>query len=243
MKIKTAFVLAVTVLLFVASSYAGDFATLDPIGFSKDGRYLAYEEFGTQDGSGFPYSSIYFIDTGKNAYAAAAVKVTIENESGTENKARSRASLLAAKKLKQFGIVKGNVGTLVLSHLLTDLSLDDERKNSGPAVIRFTEAVGSFYHRGEYELLLNPIPIKTKDCDVYEQDTYLLDLKLIDREEDKTSVLQKDTDLPASRGCALSYRIQDVYLYKDTITVFLNVYTPGFEGPDMRYLAVAGKLK
>ncbi|MGE6786024.1 DUF2259 domain-containing protein, partial [Ensifer adhaerens] len=33
---------------------AGDYAALQPIGFSADGNVFAFEEYGVQDGSGFP---------------------------------------------------------------------------------------------------------------------------------------------------------------------------------------------
>ena len=63
-------------------------------------------------------------------------------------------------------------------------------------------------------------------------------------------VLQQDKVLPESRGCPFGYRIQDVYIFhgKDTppggyIVVFLNMSVPGFEGGDMRFLAVTGRIK
>ena len=49
-------------LLLAAPAVAGDRALADFIGFSEDGRYFAFEEYGVQDGSGFPYSTIYVID-------------------------------------------------------------------------------------------------------------------------------------------------------------------------------------
>ena len=55
--------LAASLTLFSAApALAGDAAQFDPIGFSEDGRYFAYEEYGIQDGSGFPYATIYLVD-------------------------------------------------------------------------------------------------------------------------------------------------------------------------------------
>ena len=45
------------------SAQAGDFAKREIHGFSVDGGLFAFEEYGVQDGSGFPYSNIYVIDT------------------------------------------------------------------------------------------------------------------------------------------------------------------------------------
>jgi predicted secreted protein len=61
--------------------------------------------------------------------------------------------------------------------------------------------------------------------------------------QNASKVLQKDTTLPASRGCALRYRMRDVYLYSGIVAVFIIVYMQGFEGPDMRYMTVTRKLK
>ena len=49
-------------IAFAGPALAGDRAVIDFIGYSADSRYFAFEEFGIQDGSGFPYSSIYIID-------------------------------------------------------------------------------------------------------------------------------------------------------------------------------------
>ena len=230
------------ILLLAANCFAGDYATLNVIGFSKDGRYLAFEEYGTQDGSGFPYSNIYFIDTAKNVLAAPPVIVTIESESSSEAAAGRRAAALAAKKLRLFRIVKGNIGDHVVSHLMTDLTFDDV-DDKKPSIIKCAEEIGSMYQRGDFELALAQTPIKTKDCEVFEDETKSLELKLTNKEEGTSRFLQKDATLPNGRGCATDYRMQDVYLYKDFIAVFVGVFTRGFEGPDMRFMAVTGKLK
>jgi predicted secreted protein len=57
-------------------------------------------------------------------------------------------------------------------------------------------------------------------------------------------VLQRDGDtVPGSRQCPYGYRIEQVYYYKNRLAVFLNVFGQGFEGPDMRYMAVTGLLE
>ena len=80
---------------------------------------------------------------------------------------------------------------------------------------------------------------KLKACEKGEP-TFKFELSLRNdgTEAKNERVLHKDPTLPASRGCANSYSIQNVYLYNNRIAVFLNVYLPGFEGKDMRYLVV-----
>jgi predicted secreted protein len=244
MRVKYFLCIALTLAALSASpALAGDFANLGFVGFSRDGRYLAVEEYGSQDGSGYPYANIYFIDTAKNTYAAPRVAVMIENESASEASARTRAAALAAAKLKRFGIVKDNSGKLLVAHLMTDTTYDDGSNKDSGLKVTFDEEVWSMRRQGFYEITLKPVKTKVKDCEAYEQDTFMLELMLTDQSTDTSRLLQKDTSLPAARGCALSYSLQNVYLYKGLLTVLIQVYTQGFEGPDMRYMVVTGKLK
>jgi predicted secreted protein len=232
---------------FATVASAGDFATLNFIGFSKDGRYLAFEEYGVQDGSGFPYSNIYIVDVVKNIFAAKSVTVRIDNETATERLARSRARLGAASALKRFRIVAGNTGKLVVSRMLTDVAVNHfySDKPEGEQKINFAEIIGSMYRGGDYDLILKQVPTKTKECAYADEDhtMHMLDVSVYDRERKRTVTLQKDSSLPPSRGCPFGYAIQYVYFYEDHLAVFLNTYHMGFEGPDMRYMVVTGKIK
>jgi predicted secreted protein len=241
MRTKTILVAAFLAMFILAgTSFGGDYATLNFIGFSANGRYLAFEEYGIQDGSGFAYSNIYFIETAKNTMAAPMVRAVIENDYATEKMARSRSAALAAKKLKQFGIVRGNTGNHVVSHLINDLTFE---KDPLATEVTFAEVIGSMYKQGEFDLKLRPVKIVTKDCEPYEYETFMMDLTLTNKDDNSVRTLQKDTTLPKSRGCAHGYRLQDIYLYKEAMVVFINVFTQGFEGPDMRFMAVTGKFK
>lgn len=234
---------ALTLFVLCSTAAAGDFATLNFIGFSKDGRYLAFEEYGEQDGSGFPYSNIYFVDVVKNSYAATPVKVRIDKENTTERLARSRAKLGAGAALRRLQIIEGNTGSLVVARLLTDTKAYGDSKGD-EQTINFAEIVGSMYRQGHYDLVLKWSEVKgVKDCDYNDDPVQKLELVLKDTGADTTKVLQRDANLPASRACPLSYRMQYVYLYQDHIAVFLNTYHMGFEGPDLRYMVVTGKYK
>ena len=237
--------LAIVLLLTSLTVSAGDFATLNFIGFSKDGKYLAFEEHGTHDGSGFPYSDIYFIDVAKNSFAAAPVRVRIENEVATERQARNNARLKATPSLRKFRIVEKNTGTMVVSRLLTDVAVNNFLSSDADKTqtVNFAEIIGSMYRLGDYDLTLRPTEIKNKDCDYSDRPIYKLQLSLQEKEQNKTLILQKDDTLPSSRSCPIHYAIQYVYLYENNIAVFLNTYHIGFEGPDMRYMAVTGKYK
>lgn len=246
---KTVFLIVASFVIILSSAdiFAGDYAALNFIGFSKDGKYLAFEEYGTQDGSGFPYSNIYFVDTTKNSYAAPAVKVRLDNEAATESQARTRANRNAAANLRKLRIVAGNTGSLVVARLLTDLSVEKEplKFEVGKSQsLNFTDYRNSNYFENEYNLTLAPSEVKNTVCNTYtDQPIYKFELTLKDNRKETTKILQRDASLPSARNCPLDYSVQNVYVYDNKIAVFLNVFTIGFEGPDMRFLVVAGNYK
>lgn len=220
-------------MVFVAGGLrAGDEAELNFIGFSEDGARFAYEQFGVQDGSGFGYSQFLFVDAAKNAWAGPPQGV--EDEKGDSLEAvRARARKAAEASLQKFGIQVGNTGDHLLSHPTTDLGVEDRT-----AKFRLPSA------SEPYELRLEETPVKNAVCEERGQPAALLTVTLTGSPSGNVRVLQKDAALPRSRGaCPGGYRVQDVYVFKNTLAVFLNVYTAGFEGPDMRHLALGSPLE
>ena len=64
------FGLALSLLMLVSSpTFAGDYANLRFLGFSQDGNYLAFEEWGEADGIGGMYAKTYVVNTVKNDFA------------------------------------------------------------------------------------------------------------------------------------------------------------------------------
>ena len=51
------------------AAHAGDVAELEILGFTGDGGVFAFEEYGVQDGSGFPYANRYYIDTADDTFS------------------------------------------------------------------------------------------------------------------------------------------------------------------------------
>eukprot|EP01036_Dinobryon_divergens_P042760 gene42760-56842_t len=58
--------------LAVVPALAGDRALIDFIGYSEDGQYFAFEEYGIGDGSGAPYSHIFIVDLAADAWGDGA---------------------------------------------------------------------------------------------------------------------------------------------------------------------------
>jgi len=231
---------SVSLPFLLGHASAGTYDDLYFIGFSKDGRYLAFETYGTGDCSGYGYSVITFVNTEKNDWASNPISTVIDDETRTVQETRQEARGVNKKKafnqISNLGIVDGNVGAHVVSRLLTDLTTF-----SGP--IRFAKEIGSMYRHGDYELTLKEMVANSKECSVSDEPK-IFELILKNKETNKTKVLQKDRTIPRSRRCANSYQISDVFIYNNYIAVFLNMFIPpGYEGPDMRYLVVTGTLE
>lgn len=260
-----------------ANALAGDYAELKILGFSQDGNFLAFAEYGAFDSTGGEYETTYYIDVVKNTFAAApTVYEWNYNKSERSNSAiLSRRKKSVAANLRKFRIVKGNTGWQIVAHLLSDMSFVKpvEREHyfykagkNEPVDKLVTDYEGAFIRRDSldiekiifsagidsynqnteefYELTLIPtIAKETEEC----FGGYKIELTLQDNTGHRAhelQILQKDADvLPKSLQCPYGYKIEQVYIYEGKIAVFLNVFGPGFEGPDMRYTVVTGEIQ
>ena len=178
-----------------------------------------------------------------------------------------------ASRLSKLKILRGNTGQQVVAHLLNDWTyvprgtresyiVDSNGKSTDGPVTDFT---GGMIRNGAdtetvifnpmlwsytqnttdfYELTLTSSAVNSQEsCSeglrfelTVKDNTHHTDLPL--------QVLQKDGPLtPASRHCPYGYHIEQVYFYKDRLAVFINMFSQGFEGPDMRYMTVTGLLE
>jgi len=125
-------------ICMVSSAFAGDWAEMRFFGFSDDGAYMAFEEYGEYDDhiSG-DYATTYFIDVDKNIYATPPIvyeysdndeKTTGEFSQAAREK-KYKSSVEAA--LKRFKIERGNTGKLVAAHMLSDHSFERPTRKMG----------------------------------------------------------------------------------------------------------------
>src|SRR5690606_10447936 len=84
--------IALAALAMASVAQAGDRALFDALGYSPDGRYFAFEEYGVQDGSGFPYSNIYVIDLVDDVWVGGSpFRVRIDADGAPQQAARQDA--------------------------------------------------------------------------------------------------------------------------------------------------------
>jgi predicted secreted protein len=241
--------IAVAILSLSSLAFAGDAAKLTHIGFSGDGKSYAFMQSGVQDGSGFAYAEIKFLDTANNKYSASAVTAlqdeddTISTLADIEDKALKSAEAT----LKSLQISTSLKGDVLVSRKISDLEARKlkEVSFSNGAIIGGLQAP-------QYKVKLSTSKVKTA-ADSYcieEGSAKKMKLELVNLQSKKTVVLQEDKTLPASRGCVHNYEIEDVVVINPDqsselaakVVVLIRVFTLGFEGEDVRYMAVSGSL-
>ena len=221
-------------IMLPASSFAGDVADREIIGFSADGGYFAFEQYGYQDGSGFPYSEIFVIDTERNAWVGGSpFEVLIKDEKGSLEEARTQSRTKATALLSEHGI---NVqGRILASNPVTELSANPKRVEVNP--------------ESNVANIVPPILVKLRTfslesplCRTFTQDPILGFQLTIGQKGQRAATVHKDDRIPKSRGCPLRYAIRDVIRYRrrnyTVYIVLISVFQHGFEGPDVRYIAV-----
>jgi len=223
MKIKIGLITFISFCTIISSAYSGDTSSYDLIGFSKDGKYIAFERYGNQDGSGFPYSEIFFVDVLKNSYVSKPFKTIIE-DGDAENavQARKKNKEKASSKFATLNIVKGNRGRKVY-----------QKGQQQPVSEISFDLIGN-----KYRIILKEFE-SDKMCD-FGYKAKIFELKLI--VNNKIQILQKDNQPPVSRGCPFSYHIENVFINGNKIAVILDYGTPGFEGPNHRQIVITGGI-
>jgi predicted secreted protein len=238
---KSGFNLLILVFLTALSksiAFAGDYASRDVIGFSADGKYFAFEQYGVQDGSGFPYSEIFIIDTDDDSWVTGSpVKALIEDESRGVDVARKRAKRQAEPLLKRHRI--SEPGEHLASNPRSEISAD-------PHEI----AIDSNYQMTPPSRQLVRISISEKSlpsgCKGFADEPIKGFTLTMRQEGQKRTVLHQDKRVPESRGCALGYSFADIYRHvsggAQVYAILLHMEKIGFEGPDSRFLAVTTRL-
>lgn len=222
-----------------AIAQAGDAAKLDIIGFSKDGSTFTFEEYGVQDGSGFPYANRFYIDTATDKFLAKTpVRVRLDDENSSIENARNKAgqdgqgltSLPDAE-------LRDNAGQTVASNPVTELSSDPFKVVVNPRPI-FPALDASL------TIALQEVAVPVSDICHNMGEIKGFRLTLTENKPDaKPELLHEDKAVPTSRGCPLGYSIGAVQTFypeggKPVVAIMISVRGVGFEGPDYRWLAV-----
>ncbi|WP_275782778.1 DUF2259 domain-containing protein [Pararhizobium gei] len=217
---------------------AGDIAAFQPIGFSSDGGLFAFEEYGIQDGSGFPYSNIFFIDTRKDAFLPGTpIRHRLDDDSAGLAKVRRWTRDKAAPLIDSHGMAD-NPGLLAAFNPVTESVAATDRLTYRQYAVE--PPVG-----GAFTLVLKDIPFAPSEAckDITPQSAgFSLAFEAEDGAASKR-IIHIDTTVPESRNCPTGYRIGGVMVHhpagNDPVhIVMVQVLSAGFEGRDGRWIAV-----
>ncbi len=228
----------------IPSARAGAAADLEIYGISSHGDFIAFELFGWQDGSGFPYSEIFVLDVRTDSWVKPSPfrrvdEIDEENgydpadalaETRTRNQQAAHALL---DKTSIFGM-----GKTVAFNPATELG-------SNPYHIKVAPRLPLLAGETSLDLTLSEYPLQNAECAGYGVETKGFRLTMVSSGISRT--LNSDTSVPKSRRCPFSYRIERVFTFYPekgpaVFAIFVQMESLGFEGPDRRYLAITGRL-
>jgi len=233
----------VLILAFACNVGSGaDLANFSLVGFSDSGEYIAWEQYGVGDGSGFPWAELVIVHVPANAlvYRTRAMPTEAEMMGGTfpESPDDLRMSLReeASSELDSLGIIPGNTGMHNLHHSLCDISVEPDR-------VRFYGWVFASNHHGpEYLLEITTEPLEEEQYPDWFPPTLLLRAEL-EHVSGERVILVDDAEPAESYEHTFGYRISDVYTMLGMyVVVVLNTEVPGFEGSNGRFRVIAGVL-
>ncbi|WP_018239770.1 DUF2259 domain-containing protein [Ensifer sp. BR816] len=241
MNARAAIATAVLIATAIAAppAVAGDYASFQPIGFSSDGKVFAFEEYGIQDGSGFPYSAIYVLDTRTDTFLPGApVRARVEEDGGALPKARRDARRRAEPLIDAYRLLD-TPGLLAAYNPVTEPDAADHR-------LRYDSFPADPPFRKTYEVDLEEKSFEAEGmCKDLLKTVKGFRLVMTEKAGQPVSeVLQDDARIPESRHCPTGYRIGGVVTHvNDDGTqvhiVMVLVKSLGFEGTtDGRWIAM-----
>ena len=229
---------ATVILAWHAPATAADIASIRPLGFSANGDTFAFEQFGIQDGSGFPYADIFVIDTIKDKYLPGTpIRVRLDDETRSLAEARSIAMEKAAPFLDSSKFA-ADPGQWVAFNPVSELSSPAHELRYVPFP---TESQYGTRYTLTLETFTQPAPVSCKDR-VDEVAGFRLQISEDDKPESERLVYE-DKSIPGSRNCPSGYRLGGVVTHfpfegPTLHMVLVMTYSFGFEGQDGRWIAI-----
>lgn len=239
-------VLALLALMIfgAARALAADGAAFNAIGYSPDSRYFAFEQYGVQDGSGFPYWDIFVVDLKTNEWVKGSpYRAMLESEEAKPAAARDQARAAAAATLKDLDITQP--AELIAANPATEAVPARERLTFD----RWYESLGARASEKSqlgvrFELSVETIPLpRSARCPEGDGDSFGVRVSLKDLQTGTSRVIHEDKDIPDSRNCPAAYDVAAVvaqtgFPTTDRLVALIGVYARGFEGMNHRFIAV-----
>lgn len=239
-----ALALLAALLIGSAPAFAADGAAFNPIGYSPDSRYFAFEQYGVQDGSGFPYWDVFVIDLKSNEWVKGSpYRALVESEEAKPAAARDQARSAAAASLKALDITQP--AELIAANPATEAVPERERLTFD----RWYESLGARSTEKSqlgvrFELAVEKIPLpRPAKCPEGDGDSFGVRVILKDLQTGTSRAIHEDKTIPESRNCPAAYDVAAVvaqtgFPVTDRLVAVIGVYARGFEGLNHRFIAV-----
>ncbi|PST21755.1 DUF2259 domain-containing protein [Mesorhizobium plurifarium] len=230
-------------MLAASGAAAGDYAAFQPIGFSSDGDVFAFEEYGIQDGSGFPYSTVYVVDTNTDEFLPGAPVRAVAEEDGSDlHRARGEAHRRSAPLIDAYRL-HDRPGVLAAYNPVTELDAE-------PRTLTYSSFPADASFRKVYALKLEEKSFEPEGiCKEFLKEVKGFRLTMTEKAGEPVSeVLEDDPRIPLSRRCPTGYRIGGVVTHvnadgSEVHAVMILVESLGFEGTtDGRWIAVPVRI-
>ena len=258
-RIGTAILLAFALVLPLAGATAarsGDGSAIHVLGFSADGRYFAFEQYGEQDGSGSLYSTITAIeiigDRLVKGMPVAAIMDPDDPRLGKEPREkqladiRAKAAADAAAALQQLGIAGAGTQVAAVPSTRSRSLLGPEEVKTVRQTTVSTIALPTF--GADARLVLREFDIALPRCKDLVSGEHPNGFGLtLERKSRPTIHLSRDQTIPTSRGCPEKYGIAEAHALplpdgSTAFAVVIHYFYAAFEGPGRRFLVVTGRV-
>lgn len=231
-------------LALSAQAHAGRYAQRQILGFSPDGRYFAFEQFGRLDNlTELSYAEISIIhrDDNRPVPGTPIRKILHDSSGGAFPKnleiVRKAAAQAAQKLLHQLKIAPR--GYHLASNPMTELVADPHHIQIELMPITGQTAPIAFT-LDDYPL---PQHAPGQICD---EPVMGFSLTMEQAGEPPMTVFT-DAEVPVDRGCVLNYAIADIFRLEETgppysYAALIRYERADIEGPDTRFLAIMWRL-
>lgn len=250
---------ALVITLALASPVrAGDGSALGVLGFSPDGRYFAFEQYGERDGSGALYSSVTAIEVASSLpVKGTPVLVTMPPDDPAFGKAPrdNRIAFVRARAIEEFAPLMVQLNISHRSPMVASASESRSRHPLDPEQVKSARktAVNSLplpadKFGADARLVLREFDIALPRCKDLVAGEHPAGFGLtLERKGRPTIHLSRDQTVPPSRGCPDHYGLAEVHSLSlpdgsRALAVIVQYFYQAFEGPDRRFLVVTGKI-
>lgn len=230
---------AAIALSFSVPAFAEDTPFVNLVGFSNDGKYMAFQEATLMDGSGGYKSVVRVLNTETDVYERSVVNELNDGDS---------PSISFGKFVKQ------SIDSREVQKAMNAFYIDQSK---GQTIhVSVAPRISSFTHGGRYaSLLLRTKIVKAGDskpeqerletCEQFGNASVPeagslngFELSAYNIQTGNEMVLHSDSRVPLSRGCPMAYSLASAFALANKVVLLVAVETQGFEGPDVNYITV-----